>query len=652
MEDSSNYGTEFNITYQTYKSDGFSAEDKIILKIGKNLLAESKAIVSLTKIYTRWNSICYKINTTRKANLRKTDIKLKAVGIKYLYSTSFFFTSEENSYGVTSEYSTQFGVTNTQFEDGKIFATQLFGGEWKEMYLSVAKHIKLACRKESFFEYVASELSESNFQNCNDTCLRTSLPNERYQICPYYEDWYENLMKENLTEMEEDCNWGIVRDLMKDTTMDNDRQKTCTTTDYYGKIMTEKANEEYNELGIQYSFAFPLRAKMYQEYFITDMNELVGSAGGMLGLFIGFSFSNIVTCIIGHIETLVVSRNKLSEWVWASIGWIFYMTLLATSIWFAWGVLDKFSKQDTGIQSYEEEVETHPTIVICMGSFKYDNDFYITYVIAGKDGTNLKIGYNYLEKMNETVTLTSIHTRYNGQCYAINTTNNDDERHTVIQIFSQGDNLPASIPVIFTSEINSYGITQRDWRDGEGFSFFTSAGNTKFLELTVEKSIKLKCSDQSFYEYVASRLSEENFENCNDACLMTSLPNDPLPICPNYDKWYAKDTIGKESNCNWLALRDLIQNITINEEHLKTCMTTQYLGKITIDQDQDPDSIKATFAYKFLSPLKTKVYEEYLITDGITLIGSVGGTLGLFIGFSISNVIYSIVNFLQSNFRY
>ena len=81
-------------------------------------------------------------------------------------------------------------------------------------------------------------------------------------------------------------------------------------------------------------------------------------------------------------------------------------------------------------------------------------------------------------------------------------------------------------------------------------------------------------------------------------------------------------------------------------------MTTQYLGKITIDQDQDPDSIKATFAYKFLSPLKTKVYEEYLITDGITLIGSVGGTLGLFIGFSISNVIYSIVNFLQSNFRY
>ena len=56
----------------------------------------------------------------------------------------------------------------------------------------------------------------------------------------------------------------------------------------------------------------------------------------------------------------------------------------------------------------------------------------------------------------------------------------------------------------------------------------------------------------------------------------------------------------------------------------------------------------ATIQYKFALPLKTKVYEEYLITDGITLIGSVGGTLGLFIGASISSVIYSIMDFLKS----
>ena len=127
---------------------------------------------------------------------------------------------------------------------------------------------------------------------------------------------------------------------------------------------------------------------------------------------------------------------------------------------------------------------------------------------------------------------------------------------------------------------------------------------------------------------------------------MTSLPNDPYPICPNYDEWYEKDTKGKEVNCNWHILRDLIQNITFNEEHLKTCVTTQYLGKVVSDFE---DKTKyATIGYIFASPVKAKVYQEYLIADGITLFGSLGGTMGLFISFSISNFVYTIMNFLKS----
>ena len=113
--------------------------------------------------------------------------------------------------------------------------------------------------------------------------------------------------------------------------------------------------------------------------------------------------------------------------------------------------------------------------------------------------------------------------------------------------------------------------------------------------------------------------------------------------------WYDKDSKGNESNCNWHALRDLIQNITINEEHLRTCVTDQYLGKIT--QDEEFKSNSVLIFYKFALPLKIKVYEEYLITDGITLIGSVGGTLGLFIGFSIDNFVYSIMEFFRSTLQ-
>ena len=326
---------------------------------------------------------------------------------------------------------------------------------------------------------------------------------------------------------------------------------------------------------------------------------------------------------------------------------------MATSIWFAWGVLDKFFKQDTGIQQHEGKIETHPTIVICMVSSEYETEFYFQYKVYRlmNEYVNLTIGENYLKTINETVNLTTIYTRYNGLCYSIKTTRKVDESFTIIKIMPSFsvDNFPGTIPIFFTSEMNSYGITHRDWRDGEELSFITSYGNYKEIALTVEKNINLKCNNESFYEYVSTRLSKENFDKCNETCLMTSLPNDPNPICLNYDEWYGKDTNVKESNCNLHILRDLIKNITINEKHFKTCVTTQYLGKITSEQEHQKF---AAIVYKFASPLKAKVYEEYLITDGTTLFGSLGGTLGLFIGFSISNVVYTIMDFIQSTIEF
>ena len=188
--------------------------------------------------------------------------------------------------------------------------------------------------------------------------------------------------------------------------------KTCTILDYSGQIMNFKSDGESNELGILYSFAFPLRIKVAEEFLITDTIELVGSVGGLLGLFIGFSFSNTITCIMGCIESFLTSSKKLSETVWASIGWIIYLLLMIISLWFAWEELDKFFKQDTSIQLYEEKIEIHPTIVVCMGSSKYEADFFIKYGVAELlDWTNLTIGQNYLDTLNETVTITTLHTR-------------------------------------------------------------------------------------------------------------------------------------------------------------------------------------------------------------------------------------------------
>ena len=44
-----------------------------------------------------------------------------------------------------------------------------------------------------------------------------------------------------------------------------------------------------------------------------------------------------------------------------------------------------------------------------------------------------------------------------------------------------------------------------------------------------------------------------------------------------------------------------------------------------------------SFAYNFESPQKIRIFKEYLIYDGFAMIGAIGGTLGLFIGFSFSD---------------
>ena len=41
------------------------------------------------------------------------------------------------------------------------------------------------------------------------------------------------------------------------------------------------------------------------------------------------------------------------------------------------------------------------------------------------------------------------------------------------------------------------------------------------------------------------------------------------------------------------------------------------------------------------------VYEEYLIYNTMGMIGSVGGTLGIFIGFSVTGFISSAIGFIK-----
>ena len=99
-------------------------------------------------------------------------------------------------------------------------------------------------------------------------------------------------------------------------------------------------------------------------------------------------------------------------------------------------------------------------------------------------------------------------------------------------------------------------------------------------------------------------------------------------------------------------IKDFFQNITTKHKCPKSCKITQYSGKIISDSTTtfnyfEADNKASYVKYQFDAPLYAKVYEEYIIVDAIGMIGSVGGTLGLFIGFSFSNVINVLIGYLQ-----
>ena len=103
----------------------------------------------------------------------------------------------------------------------------------------------------------------------------------------------------------------------------------------------------------------------------------------------------------------------------------------------------------------------------------------------------------------------------------------------------------------------------------------------------------------------------------------------------------------KEYLCAWQQINPSFEEF-ISRPFPKTCKILQYSGEIEWEWKDNPDfSHEAYFAYNFAPPKTIIAEEEYLIYDTIGFIGSVGGTLGMFIGFSFSNAIAIIIRNIE-----
>ena len=153
---------------------------------------------------------------------------------------------------------------------------------------------------------------------------------------------------------------------------------------------------------------------------------------------------------------------------------------------------------------------------------------------------------------------------------------------------------------------------------------------------------KSNCTDESYYECI-SRLFLENLDVSSKKCSPYSLPN--LPFCENDER-------------NLKMLDNITTEVIKKDLCPKSCSISEYFVEESLTQETINNiennltylagyNISQGFSYTFHTSHKTTVNEEYLIYDSISMIGSVGGTLGMCIGFSFTNVVTSILNFIK-----
>ena len=102
-----------------------------------------------------------------------------------------------------------------------------------------------------------------------------------------------------------------------------------------------------------------------------------------------------------------------------------------------------------------------------------------------------------------------------------------------------------------------------------------------------------------------------------------------LPVCK----------IGADNKC--MATNGFLTNLKIGSRKCVTsCLIKEYNGVVyeKINTNLESDTIKWGIR---IPSIDIKVQEEYLIYDFIGFVGTVGGTLGLFVGFSF----YDFVQF-------
>lgn len=183
------------------------------------------------------------------------------------------------------------------------------------------------------------------------------------------------------------------------------------------------------------------------------------------------------------------------------------------------------------------------------------------------------------------------------------------------------------------------------WPNGEEVKFNFVGYEQDFKMYAFKKkflNVTSTCSEYLQDDCGSNILANYNYSSCPNPCMAVTLPKATKKDLPFRD--VECKTVDDRVCMMWI-FNDALNEVL--EKCPKNCENIQYSGKSTFVLPTDENhTYSRTLAYRFASK-NIEVEEEYIIMDETGVIGAVGGTLGLFIGFSFRDIISLFISGLK-----
>ena len=332
--------------------------------------------------------------------------------------------------------------------------------------------------------------------------------------------------------------------------------------------------------------------------------------------------------------------------------WAVYIGFCILAAFFMNDVIDQYQAKETYLGKSLTPITKLPTITFCID---HEHQF--------KINDDLIISYHNQEIHDESILQERILTQFGREylqlnqvapnCFKINSTSTLPiavrRFARNIEVTTYGKAQPRQFYVWFTSEANHYGYYNDEFFEGKEFLQKVLPGERIVLTFHsieyIYREQESNCTYETFLHQWKPYLQKIDFSQCPEKCSgghgLVDLSS--LPICSNKE---SAECVNDLIDTNY-------EEFASSDNYKRPCETLEYAGTVydvsTIPEETRNESTSIfQMNYKFSTPELTTEYKEHLVFDTVNMIGSVGGTLGMCVGFSFSGIISNTLDLIKS----